>query len=212
MNTLLTYVAISFAAATYSAILSYFLVSRLLRTKVRNEIAHALPSEDAMTRLLSYDMIPEILEAKRIKARSKKNEPDPISLILIDIDQFKDINTRFGMEGGDRLVTDVAGLLKSNIRGSDDALFRYRLGDEFLVLCYGATGTIVADRVAGRLFDLIRNNKFYLSPSAEVDQISVSMGVTECRQNETSDQIIRRLEAALKQAKDSKGKDPISLK
>jgi diguanylate cyclase len=208
MEDILVHVVVAFLAATYSAALTYYVLSRRLRQQTLVGVDRPL-SEDAMTRLYSYDTIPEVLQTRLAKARAPGKAVDPVSVILLDVDGFKKINTVYGMEGGDRLLMDLASLLKANIRGADDALFRYRVGDEFLVLCYGATGSIAAERIAARLSELIKSHSFYLSPVKEAEHISVSMGVTECREGERFDQMTRRLDSALEKAK--KSKDAIEL-
>ena len=52
--------------------------------------------------------------------------------MLIDVDQFKEVNTRFGHLTGDVVLANTAALLKHSVRGSD-AVFRYG-GDEFLII------------------------------------------------------------------------------
>jgi len=55
-----------------------------------------------------------------------------LCLLMIDADNFKKINTRFGHLTGDFVLAEIAGILKTMIRGSD-AVVRYG-GDEFLIL------------------------------------------------------------------------------
>jgi diguanylate cyclase (GGDEF)-like protein len=189
-----------FLAGTYSSVLTYWLLRRHLAHNLGTGTAPPV-AEDAMTRVFSSDTIRQFFELKRAKAAQPGKDPEPISFILLDIDNFKRINTQFGMEGGDRLVSEVAGLLKANTRGADDALFRYKLGDEFLILCYGATGTIAGERIAPRISELISKHDYYLSASSDEVNITVSISVTEYHHGETFDQMIRRLESALRKAK-----------
>ena len=69
----------------------------------------------------------------------------PLSFLLVDVDRFKEVNTRFGHLTGDFVLAEIAGLLKSSIRGSD-AVIRYG-GDEFLVILADASrdnaGTVI---------------------------------------------------------------------
>jgi diguanylate cyclase (GGDEF)-like protein len=109
------------------------------------------------------------------------------------------------MQGGDTLIKDLAKLLSTNIRGADDALFRYKLGDEFLILCFGATGLVASERVAERLSQLIKEHNFYISTTSEARHITVSMGVTEVQIDDSFDLITRRLQQALWKAKNRKG-------
>src|SRR5260370_40980662 len=65
-----------------------------------------------------------ISHARRLKSS--------LTLLLIDIDRFKDVNTKFGHLTGDVVLANTAALLKRSVRGSD-AVFRYG-GDEFLII------------------------------------------------------------------------------
>lgn len=56
----------------------------------------------------------------------------PLAFLLIDVDRFKEVNTRFGHLGGDMVLAEIASLLKSSTRGSD-AVVSYG-GDQFLVI------------------------------------------------------------------------------
>ncbi len=59
-------------------------------------------------------------------------------MLVIDLDNFKVVNDRLGHLAGDRVLCDVAGLLRAQVRGAD-AVYRYG-GDEFVVLLHD-TGT-----------------------------------------------------------------------
>jgi len=64
-------------------------------------------------------------------ARADRNQ-STLSVVFIDIDNFKDFNTQFGHVVGDRVLRDVAALLKKNFR-AEDVVTRYG-GDEFVVI------------------------------------------------------------------------------
>ena len=59
----------------------------------------------------------------------------PLSLLFLDVDQFKAVNDSLGHEAGDRVLQAVASFLKRHVRRSDH-LFRWG-GDEFLILIWG---------------------------------------------------------------------------
>lgn len=81
----------------------------------------ALPNRAAFNRRLRG----EIERARRYHRE--------LSVVLFDIDRFKSINDRFGHPAGDRMLAEVASLLKTFLRQSD-AVFRYG-GDEFAAVC-----------------------------------------------------------------------------
>ena len=70
----------------------------------------------------------------------------PMSLVMIDVDDFRTVNDRFGHLEGDRLLREVAGVLLSTFRRSDTVV-RYG-GDEFLVLLPGASAEQAARAIA----------------------------------------------------------------
>jgi diguanylate cyclase (GGDEF)-like protein len=90
----------------------------------------ALPNRMAFNRRLRG----EVERARRYRRE--------LSIVLFDIDRFKSVNDRFGHPEGDRVLAEVASLLKSSLRQSD-AVFRYG-GDEFAALCPETSGDAMA--------------------------------------------------------------------
>jgi len=98
------------------------------------------------------------------------NEDRPVSLLVIDIDHFKQVNDRHGHQAGDEVLKTVARLLTENLR-TDDHLYRVG-GEEFVRLCekLPADG---ATSLAERLRKIIeRFSKVYLP-----EKVTVSIGV-----------------------------------
>lgn len=84
---------------------------------------------DGLTGIYNHRYFHECLENKCIQ---NKKESIPLSLIIIDIDFFKDYNDLLGHRNGDALLNTIVGIIRDNIR-EDDLLFRYG-GDEFCVI------------------------------------------------------------------------------
>jgi diguanylate cyclase (GGDEF)-like protein len=84
---------------------------------------------DPLTGAYNRRMLEEVLA--REMARSQRYGK-PLSLLLLDLDRFKEINARFGHLTGDRVLREVAVMLKDNFRAGD-IVIRYG-GDEFLVI------------------------------------------------------------------------------
>jgi diguanylate cyclase (GGDEF)-like protein len=85
----------------------------------------------------------------------------PLSILLIDIDHFKDVNDRFGHIFGDRVLSDLAQLLQVTIR-SNDLIARYG-GDELMIIC-PITDKAEAMVLAERIRSTVSVNRFPLGP------------------------------------------------
>lgn len=83
----------------------------------------------------------------------KRKKVDSLSLLWVDIDQFKKYNDRFGDEGGDRILRNVGRLLKYSVRKTD-SVGRYSGGaDNFLVILRGTdeSGALkTAEKIKGK--------------------------------------------------------------
>jgi diguanylate cyclase (GGDEF)-like protein len=129
----------------------------------------------------------------------------PLSLVMIDLDNFKEVNDTHGHVMGDRLLRSIAQMILDTVRKADEA-FRYG-GDEF-VLILPSTGLKGAERVAQRLQRTVRMSAILTEPHPV--QSSVSCGVAAYEARETARAFLDRADAALYRAKRS-GKDRICL-
>jgi diguanylate cyclase (GGDEF)-like protein len=125
----------------------------------------------------------------------------PLTLLLLDIDNLKQINDRFGHAAGDLLLKQFSDRLQRAIRGSDLAV---RLGgDEFMVLlpeCRADEVSKVIERVEG-LEVQYEHDKLYCR---------FSRGCTDLRPGETAHELLKRADAALYQNKrTTKDKSPL---
>lgn len=124
-----------------------------------------------------------------------------LGLLMMDVDNFKEINDRYGHPAGDAVLKQLAQLIRRNLRNYD-RMARYG-GDEFILLLPGSDlrGT---GAVAGRLLDLIRRNKFRTG-TGEAAAVSISFGGTAVcpapEQGIDPDSLIKTADRALYQAK-----------
>jgi len=138
-------------------------------------------------------------------ARCEKDE-EPVSLIMIDVDNFKDFNDKFGHIAGDRALAAVSGILRKHFRPRD-VLVRYG-GDEFAVLLPQVgegTAMTIADRVRAAVSGTTGDG----SDSLITIPVRISMGVAEKHPSNTLDNLIRAADAALYRAKHA-GRDKVS--
>jgi diguanylate cyclase (GGDEF)-like protein len=86
-----------------------------------------------------------LMESLQREMRLAASEGSPLSVALLDIDHFKQINDRYGHGAGDQVLTRFAKLVSGRIR-QDDVVARYG-GEEFVIVLPGATGEQAMERV-----------------------------------------------------------------
>lgn len=127
-----------------------------------------------------------------------KQQGKPLSLVFADIDHFKRINEKYGRNEGDRILMKVASRLRSSIHPGD-TLGRYE-GEKFLIILPGVQHT-VAKNVAERLKTVIMSNPEYVSD--EIVNLTISFGTVSTDKFSTAsiDELIFRVDSALRSAK-----------
>lgn len=136
--------------------------------------------------------------------RSSKRYGTAISLVTIDIDNFKAVNDAHGHVAGDTVIRTLAAIVRDHIRDSD-ILCRWG-GDEFLLLLNDCTARD-ARAVAEKIRDAVRTRQVRHG-GAEIS-ITVSLGVVEYRQGEDVASIVARCDAILYESK-RQGRDVVS--
>lgn len=123
----------------------------------------------------------------------------PLSLILIDIDHFKELNDTHGHLAGDEMLIFLADTLKRELR-DQDVKSRFG-GEEFIVLLPG-TDIETAGTLAERIRHTVELHKKRIS-SGGMLSITVSCGVAQCKQEETKEEFINRVDKAMYKAKEN---------
>ncbi len=138
---------------------------------------------------------------------SAKVYDQELSVLMIDIDKFKDVNDTYGHYVGDNIIEASAKILTKITRKSD-IVARYG-GEEFIVLL-AETGIDNAVELAERIRIEIENNPFRLDNGEEI-HITVSIGVTQLNNMNDKDinETIRRSDKALYESK-NKGRNRVS--
>lgn len=120
----------------------------------------------------------------------------PLSLMLLDIDHFKQINDQYGHSFGDTVLKAVAQCIKTTVRASD-IVFRYG-GEEFVVVLSNTEmegAALLAERIRQSVESLlIYEDQFKVA-------VTVSLGVTQMQANDSVKQLFVHADQAMYQAK-----------
>lgn len=154
--------------------------------------ASGLPNQQVLNRFLQSE-IPRAVRYRR-----------DLTLLLVDGDNLKDFNTRFGYAAGDRWIKSLGQVLVKATRASD-LVVRWRMGDEF-VIALPETGVEAATLLAGRIRTAVEE----LAPQLPLP-VTVSIGVATFPDDaETADKLLLAAEAANQRAK-AAGKNRIAF-
>ena len=132
----------------------------------------------------------------------------PLSLLMLDIDNFKSINDTFGHAGGDKVLKDISALLRSEIRKSD---FPCRYGGEEFAVILPEANTLSALVAARRIRQRVQNAKF--ETGAGNCSVTISIGISSTSEADypVHQDLVRAADQALYLAKkNGKNREEIS--
>jgi len=175
------------------------IVSRYFRKKIRLVLNDN--HTDELTGLKNHKALSEYLTLKLDEAKSGS---ESLSLILIDIDDFKNFNTLYGFNVADQILKKLGELLGNDKRVTDETFRYFNRGDEFLVVAYDTTLS-QAIQAAERKRKLIQKNLF--SVEGKKHQLTVCCGVTEFKKDDNYTSFTDRVTEALNEAKKIAGKN-----
>ncbi len=150
-----------------------------------------LISTDYLTGLASRKYINESMQ----KAISYfKRTGTSLTIIMADLDYFKQVNDQYGHLMGDKVLVQVAKLIK-NIARSEDLIGRFG-GEEFIIVLMGT------DKAGGGIFaERFRKKTEQMKVAGVPQKVTISLGVTEFVLSDTPDSAIKRADQALYMAK-----------
>ncbi len=156
-----------------------------------------------LTQMANTDILTGLYNHRYFQEKLKEyfqsvSEINPLSLIIIDIDHFKNYNDGFGHLAGDHVLEILGSLLKENVKSG--VVARYG-GEEFVVLLPGSdSGTAIL--TAERLKKLVEDYKFYGEEYQPGGKITISCGVATSPVHGVSPkELIKRADYALYKAK-----------
>ncbi len=157
---------------------------------------------DGMTGLVNHITFYNSLNREVERFNRYKHD---LSLVMIDLDGLKTINDKFGHLGGDTVICHVAEKIKNCVRKTDIAA-RYG-GDEFAVILT-ETALEDAEKLAGRLLEMVENDIVYFKD--EIIPTTVSIGIGQCRPDQTVEEFVETIDSALFDAKEA-GKNRVFI-
>jgi diguanylate cyclase (GGDEF)-like protein len=187
VNALASYVAIALNNAKKSNSL-----------KKLNKKLELLSNQDGLTGISNRRRLNYVIDKEWNRARRKKV---PISLMILDIDNFKEYNDNYGHLKGDEAIRKVSDIINKKVKRSSDFLARYG-GDEFIVLL-PSTGIEEAVEFADIIREAINSARIPHEYSKVSHFVSVTIGVAALIPGELNSEndLVLRADRALYQAK-----------
>jgi diguanylate cyclase (GGDEF)-like protein len=165
----------------------------------KNVTLETLASTDGLTGIMNKRIFDEV---SKNYFDSAQRDGIGLSLLMLDLDNFKIINDTYGHQVGDLILVQFADIIKPLLRKSD--VFARIGGEEFSVLLF-RTEVEGAEILANKIHEAVKN----ISVQCEKQEITVttSIGITQNKKTDVSfEEIVLRADNALYEAKD-KGRD-----
>jgi diguanylate cyclase (GGDEF)-like protein len=186
-------------ASALSIFLYHVLIPTLIQYGAEKRAFQLLAVTDHLTGVANRRGLTEKLSEEI--ARSKRYE-ERFSVLLLDLDHFKQINDEYGHEMGDKILIEVTEILQEQRRQADTV---GRWGGEEFLMILPHNNAQEAVEAASRIRKTIEDHEF---PNAL--DVTVSIGVTEYREGESIEQLVARADTAMYQAKD-KGRNRVVI-
>lgn len=152
---------------------------------------------DALTGLCNR----KAFDARLRRALStQKSDGVVVSVLLIDVDHFKQVNDTYGHQVGDLVLRLISRLLTESVKGRDTAA-RHG-GEEFAIILAGA-GSRAASIVAEQLRSMLASTRFGGKGVSAQASVTISIGVAEGRSGDTITSLMSRADMALYRAKEA---------
>ena len=186
------------------------MVNQRLNTEMTELTAELRDSEKRFRELSIIDELTSLYNSRhfyfqlKIELERSTRYEQPLTLLLLDLDNFKALNDTYGHIEGDRVLKRLGQVIKRCLRDTDLA-YRYG-GEEFTILLPMATsadGIVTAERIRMEF----KNETFLPAPGQEV-HLTVSIGLSQYKQPEDIKAFVQRVDKFMYQAKNT-GKDKV---
>ena len=194
LNTVSAIIETYFAAMVFSLVASYRIEKSdrnnyllVLRESIRNVVIQQQAEELAL--LSQTDPLTELPNRRAFdlhlasESETAENEKTPISILMIDIDHFKDYNDYYGHPAGDACLKRVANAIK----GACGTGFASRIGGEEFAVILAGFGNQRAEAIANQICDAIFSLGIEHKKSRTADVVTASVGVATQHASEAID-------------------------
>lgn len=154
----------------------------LIRQLVRSEAAELTAQIDPLTETFNRRCLEPLLN-KELAAAERRHSP--LSVVMIDLDDFRNINNKHGHSVGDRVLKSAVEIMRRTLRASD-SIIRYG-GDEFVVVMPDTNAKQAGCGLQRLLGNVVRWNQ---NPEVADVMLSLSVGVAEYRKGVTIGELI----------------------
>jgi diguanylate cyclase (GGDEF)-like protein len=182
----------------FMAILSHQIAAGIEKAHLFEKIEH-LSQHDGLTGLYNHRVFQERL---RQELARRERSPEPLTLIMLDIDHFKQFNDNFGHQAGDTVLKELSLLLPMQCRcDATDICCRYG-GEEFAIIMPGLPA-LHAATTAERLRRAVEHNRFSVKSGSVDIKVTVSLGVACVDKEEViaPEALIKKADEALYRSK-----------
>ncbi len=170
-------------------------IYNFVRIAVERQNFFKMSVTDGLTGLYNIRYFKLLLETELVLA--KHDPTKKFAIVMSDVDHFKKFNDTYGHQIGDLVLKEVSAVLKTSTRSSD-LVARYG-GEEMIVLLRGVgikEALVVADKLRKNI------EAHTIKDEKNTYQVTVSLGVSIFRQNDTVDSVIKRADDGLYKSKE----------
>ena len=200
--------AIDYITKPFSPAIVQVRIKNHLELKRQRDILENLSTRDGLTGIANRRRFDEFLEQEWLRAKRKNTQ---LSLIMMDVDHFKQYNDNYGHLAGDDCLKQIALTLENQLKRPTDLVARY--GGEEFVSILPDTNTEGALHIAKQFLESISELKKPHSHSSAADHVTISIGIATVTPNDSfsKKELINTADSSLYEAKGG-GRNQVKIK